>query len=175
MAFTFLIFIALIGAAILAFICAWYLQQGNVEKGHRENEDIASKLKEKQTSLDASLKTISTQKMTIENLQKQLQVAEYELIQLQTELRVKEGDISMLEKEKSILANENALLEEELKSNINEIEIVREIPPDPPQEKQQNELSEKDLLVKRIEKAKRLVSAFKKGVSENTNTPAKGS
>ena len=174
MAFTFLTLIALIGAAVLAFIFAWYLQQGNIEKSMRETEDVESKLMEKQADLDKSKSTVDAQKKTIENLQKQIQVAEQELIQLQADLNTKDGELGLLKKEIRLLTDENALLEEELKNNINEIEIVREIPSGQPKEKQ-SALSEKELLVERIEKAKRLVSAFKKGVSENVGSPAKES
>jgi predicted RNA methylase len=103
-------------------------------------------------------------------VQKQTQTAESELIELQTALRVLEGEVQVLEREKRILANDNALLEEELRSNIREIEVIREVPSldeNGHSSDQENKLSDE-----RIENAKRLVFAFKKGVSENQNASA---
>lgn len=165
-----MIFIALTGAAILGFVWAWYQQGLNIEKIKKDTEGEKKQLAEKEAKISTLQNEINTQKLTIENVQKQAQAAESELIELQTALRVLEGEIQVLEREKRILANDNALLEEELRSNIREIEVIREVPSlemDGPSRDHENKLSDE-----RIENAKRLVFAFKKGVSENQNASA---
>lgn len=170
MAFTLMIFIALTGAAILGFVWAWYKQGWNVEMIKKEMESMRNQSAEKDAKITTLQNEINTQKLTIENAQKQSQKAESELIELQTSLRVLEGEVQVLEREKRILANDNALLEEELRSNIKEIEVIREVPFE--DESGHSSDHSNKLTDERIENAKRLVFAFKKGVSENQNASA---
>ncbi len=164
-----MVIIALAGAAILGFIWAWYQQANNMGKVSQEIDDLKKQLAGQTSSHESLKQEIKTQKLTIENLQKQVQTAETELIESQTMLRVMEGEIKVMEREKRILTNENEQLEEELRNNIREIEVIREVSghssPDPNDQMKNQHTNE------RIENAKRLVFAFKKGVSENQNTP----
>ncbi len=170
MAFTTLILIALLGAAALGFLCAWYLQARNIDLALRETKETKSQLEEKQTVIDRLAAESETQKLSIENLQKQLQTLENELIKSQSEVRVMEGEMNVLEREKHKLELENAQLEFEVKNNIREIEVIREIPVYVSSEKG-GEGEENGVADERIESAKRLVKAFQKGVSENQENP----
>ena len=169
MTFTLLIIIALIGAAILAFICAWYIQQNKIDTVIQAKSDVEKQLQKEETEIELLKKEISNQKLTTENLQKQSETAENELIQLQTELRVMEGELKVQQRKKQLLINENTLLQEELKNGIKEIEVIREVPIE---DTLGND--EADQPNKRIENAKRLVFAFKKGVSENASSNVSG-
>ena len=170
MTFTFLILIALIGAALLGFASAWFSQQRAVDAMAREKSETDKKLLESKTTITKLETEAKGQKLTIENLQKQNQTVEIEVIKLQTELRVLEGEVKVLQREKRNLLIENSHLTEELKNNINEIEVIREIPVYKTENGQVTDEEALDL-EKRIENAKRLVNAFKKGVSENSNSP----
>ncbi len=170
MAFTILILIALTGAALLGFVCAWYLQNRNIDLAVRDTKETESQLKEKQVDIDRLESESETQKLSIENLQKQLQAIENELIKSQSEIRVMEGENNVLEREKHKLELENAQLDFEVKNNIKEIEVIREIPVYVSSE-QNGGGKENGIPDERVESAKRLVRAFQKGVSENQENP----
>ncbi|MEO1262936.1 MAG: hypothetical protein AAFZ15_29275 [Bacteroidota bacterium] len=174
MAFTFLIFLALIGAAILGFVCAWYWREKDLELAEKGKLELANQIDDAIASITQLEAAAKAQQLTFENLQKENQTIENEMISLQSEIRVMEGELKVLEREKFKLQLENEELTEDLQNNVHEISILRDEtnstePIDPP--KNDKDLSE---LNERIENAKRLVNAFKKGVSENSNTPAEG-
>ena len=171
MSFIFLIIIALTGAALLGFATAWYGQKQAIDQAMREKAEAIKKQAEFQATITSLETKASTHQLTIDSIQKQNLTAENEVIKLQTELRVMEGEMQVLAREKRNLQIENTQLTDDQKNNINEIEIIREIPEYEIENAQKSEEEKLDL-EKRIENAKRLVNAFKKGVSENSNTTA---
>lgn len=175
MAFTFLIFLALLGAAILGFVSAWFWRQNELEKEKQGKTELATQVDDAKDSIKRLEAEAKTQKVTFENLQKENQTIENEVIKLQSELRVMEGEMKVLEREKFKIEIERDELIEEMQNNIHEISILRDVPVNDASENPENnkEISE---LNERIENAKRLVNAFKRGVSENenSNTTAEG-
>ena len=175
MAFTFLIFLALIGAAILGFVSAWYWRQTSLAKAEKEKSELAARVEDAKASIVRLESEANTQKVTFKKLQKENQTIENEVIKLQSELRVMEGEMKVLEREKFKLQIENEELTEDLQNNIHEISILRdETSPEAQEQPETKKEDENSELSRRIENAKRLVNAFKKGVSENSNTPAEG-
>ncbi|HFA49958.1 MAG TPA: hypothetical protein ENJ95_13200 [Bacteroidetes bacterium] len=165
------ILIALIGAAVLGFICAWYFQKQKLELLQLERLELSSELKEKEEQAHQLIAEKETQQLSIENLQKQLQSIENEMFGLETSIKVMEGEMQVLEREKAKLQTENAQLEEELKNNINEIQLIREIPPLEKNKNGAEAPTDKEQEI-RIESARKLVQAFQMGVEENVGSSA---
>lgn len=170
MTFTFLIIIALIGAAALGGLFIWSKQQQALDQLHRSKAHVDEALKTSKENIQSLEAAAKAEQLKIENLQQQNQTIENEVISLQSDLRVLEGEVNVLARENETLKQDNKLLSEDSNSqqHINEIEVMQEMPE---MEEEISETSEGMTdLSQRIENAKRLVNAFKKGVEENTGT-----
>ena len=155
----------------MGFAWAWYVRQKELEAAAKEQADLVNHLKEARHILKQKDNDAQAAKLTIETLQKQNQTIENEVISLQSKLSVLQGEMKVLERENHLLTKSR---QQPQQPNTPADQTPASAPPAPanadtPDDKD-NELKlkmeegeELSDFQKRIETARRLVNAFKKG------------
>lgn len=152
MNYTFIIFIAMTGAAALGFLFAWALRHHKSGTLKSEKEDLARKLLDEKMVVEKLRSELEFQQELKNSLQKKLQDVENQALIVSQELQ-------SLNVTFEVLSDKHRLLEQNQGENVREIDVIREVPvlvyrePKRPMD--------------RRTKAKELVKAFRKGYSKS--------
>lgn len=152
MNYTFIIFIAMTGAAALGFLFAWALRHHKSRTLKAEKEALARKLQDEKLVLERLKTELEFQQELKNSLQKKLHDVENQVLSTNQELK-------LLNMAFEALSDKHRLLEQNQVENVREIDVIREVPvlvyrePKRPMD--------------RRTKAKELVKAFRKGYSKS--------
>jgi len=155
MTLTFYLILALTGAALLGFGCAWYWRNMHLDSEREKLKSLETDLQGEKLISERFKAENETQKLSIANLQKLMQSLENQNFNL-------EQDVKKAEFGAQILTDEKHRLMAELDAQMRENEVMRAMPEiefdvDIEEDEEDEELKNK---------AKKLVRAFKRGYRE---------